>query len=552
MNTFESIPIFSAHKGEEIRVIKPSAMETPEWKRLDSFVGLPTIETLKTLNIRRTSIESFFGANPQPNLAKFVCSGTPLSQYKHIPLMAVIVFGNKITHVNGQPVDSEIIDLGNELRPELLPLLTRERWVVTSVNPIKLLNIVTRRRRNIFSKAQEKTVKKPKILEEEDPENTAENRSSSRASQNSSREVPPDDDKSYISKIATDDEIRNYLHIILENEVEERTRIRERKENPRWFAKSEGGFDYQSYVERDQYAESVVAPKPKQITPKTKNIYAASVADIEWHANNSKGLDFSDDDAKSQGSRKSKSSYVSVLDDDTLMANKDKHRKKSKSKAASEIREIEEEEEEIEYHSKHSRNSKHKASSISKKSKNSYQDEDDSFDEHSKISSKKSRHSKATYEDDSDDATASRATKSHASRKSYQVDSEEDSDEAPKLKSKGSKKSNKTASEVQSHASSRKSSKSKKSDMLSEDYDYDEEDLKPKRSQKASLKNNDSYDSYEETPPRQSKKEQKKVIDDFSSGYDSYQGSAHGSNAKSSATKSKSSKKVLDFSDSDY
>lgn len=548
MNTFESIPIFSAHKGEEIRVIKPSAMDTPEWKRLDSFVGLPTIETLKILNIRRTSIESFFGANPQPNLTKFVCSGTPLSQYKHISLMAVIVFGNKITHVNGQPVDSEIIDLGNELRPELLPLLTKDRWVVTSVNPLKLLNIVTRRRRNIFSKAQEKTVKKPKVQEEEDPENPAEKRSSSRASQNSSKDVPPDDDKSYISKIATDDEIRNYLHIILENEVEERTRIRERKENPRWFAKSEGGFDYQSYVGRDQYAESVVAPKPKQITPKTKNIYAASVADIEWHANNSKRLDFSDDDAKSQGSRKSKSSYVSVLDDETLMANKDKHRKKSKSKAASEIREAEEEEEEeeIEYHSKHSRSSKHKASSISK---NSYQDKDDSYDEHSKISSKKSKHSKAIYEDDSEDATASRTTKSHASRKSYQVDSEEDSDEAPKLKSKGSKKSNKAASEVQSHASSRKSSKSKKSDMLSEDYDEEEEDFKPKRSQKATIKNSDSY---EETPPRQSKKEQKKVIDNFSSGYDSYQGSAHGSRAKSSTTKSKSSKKVLDFSDSDY
>ena len=64
--------------------------------------------------------------------------------------MAFIVFGNSLTHVNRQEIDYQKHNLALCYKDELLPLLTQDKWLVTSTSPLKLIHTVSRKIKRIF------------------------------------------------------------------------------------------------------------------------------------------------------------------------------------------------------------------------------------------------------------------------------------------------------------------------------------------------------------------------------------------------------------------
>ncbi|OHT11063.1 hypothetical protein TRFO_03974 [Tritrichomonas foetus] len=132
------------------QVIKPDSSHSKQWNQIESFSGLPSIPSLRILDVRGTKIASFYGAQPQPSLQKFRCQDTPLAENKNIALMALIVFGDEVTHVNGEEVGHQVKEQAAAFRETLLPLLANDRWILTSVSPLKLIHTVTRKIKKIF------------------------------------------------------------------------------------------------------------------------------------------------------------------------------------------------------------------------------------------------------------------------------------------------------------------------------------------------------------------------------------------------------------------
>ncbi|OHT03893.1 hypothetical protein TRFO_28802 [Tritrichomonas foetus] len=102
-----------------------------------------------------TKIDSFYGANPQPNLIRVSFAQSPISAGKYLIEMCLIVYGDQLLSVNGKKISPQQKEYSNMTRQLLRPELING-WVISSDKPIHLINMNTRARKQLrFTFAQE-------------------------------------------------------------------------------------------------------------------------------------------------------------------------------------------------------------------------------------------------------------------------------------------------------------------------------------------------------------------------------------------------------------
>ncbi|EAX86799.1 hypothetical protein TVAG_484750 [Trichomonas vaginalis G3] len=116
---------------------------------IKSFEGMVEMPELEMLNISETEIKSFLGALALPSLKVLQMDHTPLAMYQHVQLMAAIVFGEGVARVNKKNVLKNEARLAVELRETLFDQLV-EGWIITSVQPIRLFNTITLKRKVVY------------------------------------------------------------------------------------------------------------------------------------------------------------------------------------------------------------------------------------------------------------------------------------------------------------------------------------------------------------------------------------------------------------------
>jgi hypothetical protein len=131
---------------------------------IDSFRDLQTLPLLSHLNVSRTLIATFEGAQAQPSLQTLRISGAPIDKYETSPIMYVIVFGPQIRHVNGQGIPKIVRSVAERLRPFVLPYL-REGWILMGINPIRLLHPKTNARKVLLCGKRVLVAPQPKLFE---------------------------------------------------------------------------------------------------------------------------------------------------------------------------------------------------------------------------------------------------------------------------------------------------------------------------------------------------------------------------------------------------
>jgi hypothetical protein len=101
------------------------------------------------LIIDGTRIATFADFNPPPGIEILSCMNTPVSRYPHLSIMAVIVFGPSLRRVNGASVTALVkaraVVLAPRVRDDLL-----NGFVIVNLQPVRLLNLVTRERKSVF------------------------------------------------------------------------------------------------------------------------------------------------------------------------------------------------------------------------------------------------------------------------------------------------------------------------------------------------------------------------------------------------------------------
>ena len=132
-----------------LKEINKSVDRSNIWSSINCFIGLPTIESLESIDVSGTSVESFEGCCLQPNLVSFNCKNTKLSELANLELMSVIVFGDSLTYVNKKVVSPETKDLAVVIREKTRPNLI-ESWIIVNQYPIRMLNIRNRRRKTVY------------------------------------------------------------------------------------------------------------------------------------------------------------------------------------------------------------------------------------------------------------------------------------------------------------------------------------------------------------------------------------------------------------------
>ena len=247
--------------------IKSDSIHSKEWKQVSSFEGLPTIANLKVLDVRRTGISSFFGAEPQPSLERFNCLETPLAQYKYLPLMSLIAFGKSVSYVNGNEVDIETRRIANSIKADLRNLICNDKWVIVHVNPVKMLHIATRKRKTYFTEKPKTDTDDLDVLGVAPPPVESSDSSTEEAEpKKEEKPEPVPDSFSVAAYVGTDEEIRAYLRELTAVQVEERTRTRNRQMVAFSVTTSLVSRDVESILGRtevqNQYAESVIDRRP--------------------------------------------------------------------------------------------------------------------------------------------------------------------------------------------------------------------------------------------------------------------------------------------------
>ena len=113
-----------------------------------TFDHFPTFPLLKSLRLEDTKIDSFKGALMQPSLTHINLALSPISANKFLIEMCLIVFGNQLISINGFKISNSQINYANAAREYLLPEL-KMGWVLTSKNPIRLMNPFNRQRKSL-------------------------------------------------------------------------------------------------------------------------------------------------------------------------------------------------------------------------------------------------------------------------------------------------------------------------------------------------------------------------------------------------------------------
>ena len=247
--------------------IKSDSIHSKEWKQVASFEGLPTIANLKVLDVRRTGISSFFGAEPQPSLERFNCLETPLAQYKYLPLMSLIAFGKSVSYVNGNEVDIETRRIANSIKSDLRSLICNDKWVIVHVNPVKMLHITTRKRKTYFTEKPKTDTDDLDVLAVAPrPVESSDSSTEEAEVKKEEKPEPVPDSFSVAAYVGTDEEIRAYLRELTTVQVEERTRTRNRQMVAFSVTTSLVSRDVESILGRtevqNQYAESVIDRRP--------------------------------------------------------------------------------------------------------------------------------------------------------------------------------------------------------------------------------------------------------------------------------------------------
>jgi hypothetical protein len=140
------IPPVPAPYANSVRDLKLS--DNP----LSDFEGLSYLPSLEALRCDRTSISSFRGALELPKLTLLGLKDTPVSQYEHYRIMAVIVFGDSLKTLNQIPISRQESRIGANSRKHLLLHLLRG-WILTSVKPLCIYDPVTKSRHRILCSA---------------------------------------------------------------------------------------------------------------------------------------------------------------------------------------------------------------------------------------------------------------------------------------------------------------------------------------------------------------------------------------------------------------
>ena len=128
------------------RLLKLNVSNNP----IRDLSGMLPYRSLKSFLADNTKLVSLKGAAPQRHMKQISAKKTPLGSLRFFPLMALIAFGDDLTVVNDQTVSAGLIDRARRLRPFVADFLL-EGWVIMSLNPITLLDPVTRRRRRLYT-----------------------------------------------------------------------------------------------------------------------------------------------------------------------------------------------------------------------------------------------------------------------------------------------------------------------------------------------------------------------------------------------------------------
>lgn len=120
---------------------------------ITSLKGLVTIESMTSLKLDNTKLQNFQDAQPQPGLRTISFQKTPLAMYQTYKLMAIIVFGDNLELVNGNPVKPIDKKKARVVRDKVLSYLLKG-WILTSLSPLRIYNVATKTRRIIYVSQQ--------------------------------------------------------------------------------------------------------------------------------------------------------------------------------------------------------------------------------------------------------------------------------------------------------------------------------------------------------------------------------------------------------------
>lgn len=113
---------------------------------ISSLETLPTLPSLKVLNLSGTDIESFYGVSVQPSLEKLYIKNTPISYFHDVRIMCIAAFGPSIKFINNESLTTYEIKMGNCFFNTLNSYL-RRGWIISGFYPVKLVNLQTHERR---------------------------------------------------------------------------------------------------------------------------------------------------------------------------------------------------------------------------------------------------------------------------------------------------------------------------------------------------------------------------------------------------------------------
>lgn len=116
---------------------------------LKDFTGFKIFPNLELLNASENKIKTFNGACECPSLESIVLRNNPISNETYLKLMALIAFGMSLKRVNQQDISTSEYDAAEILIPKVQKFI-QSGWVFTSIEPIKLLNPITRKRKTVF------------------------------------------------------------------------------------------------------------------------------------------------------------------------------------------------------------------------------------------------------------------------------------------------------------------------------------------------------------------------------------------------------------------
>jgi hypothetical protein len=141
LNSFPAI-------GRSLHLTRLDLSDNP----LQDFRGMAPYASLRHLIASNTKIQSFAGAVPQADLEELTLLNTPLGCERYFWVMALIVFGEGLTIVNGQQLGAAQLREAYAIAPSI-GLFLRDGWVLKRLKPVTLLNPVTRGRRVLYAAA---------------------------------------------------------------------------------------------------------------------------------------------------------------------------------------------------------------------------------------------------------------------------------------------------------------------------------------------------------------------------------------------------------------